>query len=59
MQTQAFPLAVTAIVLDPGEQILFSGSADGRIFINMLDIGLEEFSAVVSEDHMMVLSGHK
>ncbi|KAJ4972973.1 hypothetical protein NE237_006147 [Protea cynaroides] len=58
LQSRAFPLAVTAVVLDPGQQ-LFSGSADGRIFVDLLDIGLGEDPATDYEDHMMVLSGHK
>ncbi|XP_058093965.1 protein ROOT INITIATION DEFECTIVE 3-like isoform X2 [Magnolia sinica] len=59
LQTHTFSLAVTAIVLDPTEQFLFCGSADGRIFVNALDIGLQENPPIVSEDHSTVLSGHK
>ncbi|XP_077228204.1 protein ROOT INITIATION DEFECTIVE 3-like [Tasmannia lanceolata] len=59
LQTHSFSLAVTAIVLDPGEQQLFSGSSDGRIFINALDIGLQESPPIVSEDQSTVLRGHK
>ncbi|KAF6144630.1 hypothetical protein GIB67_006122 [Kingdonia uniflora] len=38
--TQVFTQSITAITHDPGEQLLFSGSTDGRIFVNSLDIGL-------------------
>ncbi|KAL6996991.1 hypothetical protein U1Q18_007115 [Sarracenia purpurea var. burkii] len=59
LQTQAFPQPITAIVLDPAEKMLFSGGADGRIFINTLDVGLVEGTSVVSEDEPTVLKGHK
>ncbi|PSR89544.1 Protein ROOT INITIATION DEFECTIVE like [Actinidia chinensis var. chinensis] len=58
LQTQVFPLPMTAIVLDPAEKMLFCGSADGRIFVNTLDIGLVEAASIVSEDEPMVLKGH-
>ncbi|XP_010248940.1 PREDICTED: protein ROOT INITIATION DEFECTIVE 3-like [Nelumbo nucifera] len=58
--TQAFPTSVTAIALDSEKQILFSGIADGRIFVNILNVGLGlENSAVISEGPSMVLRGHK
>ena len=50
---------MTAIVLDPAEKMLFCGSADGRIFVNTLDIGLVEEASIVSQDEPMVLKGHK
>ncbi|PIA63831.1 hypothetical protein AQUCO_00201277v1 [Aquilegia coerulea] len=60
VRTHAFPLAITAITLDPEERFLFSGSSDGRIFVNTLDAGLEEENEVLSEEQsLMVLSGHK
>ncbi|KAF8399922.1 hypothetical protein HHK36_015792 [Tetracentron sinense] len=59
LRSHAFSQAITAIALDPGEQLLFSGSADGKIFANALDIGLEENPSAVSEDLQMVLTGHK
>ncbi|GFZ17417.1 hypothetical protein Acr_26g0006870 [Actinidia rufa] len=58
LQTQVFLLPMTAIVLDPAEKMLFCGSADGRIFVNTLDIGLVEEASIVSEDEPMVLKGH-
>ena len=45
---------MTAVVLDPAEKMLFCGSADGRIFVNTLDIGLVEEAA-----EPMVLKGHE
>lgn len=59
LQTRAFKQPITAIVLDPAENMLFSGSADGRIFMSIFDVGLVEDSSVVSEDEQMVLKGHK
>ncbi|XP_058226358.1 protein ROOT INITIATION DEFECTIVE 3-like [Rhododendron vialii] len=58
LQNLAFPLPITASVLDPAENMLFSGSADGRIFMSMLDVGLVEDSSIVSEDEPFVLKGH-
>ncbi|KAH7865214.1 hypothetical protein Vadar_003769 [Vaccinium darrowii] len=58
LQTRAFPQPITAIVLDPAENMLFSGSADGRIFMSIFDVGLVEDSSVVLEDEQMVLKGH-
>ena len=46
-------MLMTVIVLDPAEK-MFSGSADGRIFVNTLDIGLVE-----EADEPMVLKGHE
>ncbi|KAL5991073.1 hypothetical protein ACLOJK_011979 [Asimina triloba] len=59
LQTHTFSGPVTAIVLDPAEQFLFCGTKDGRIFINALDIGLQDNPPVLLEDQMTVLSGHK
>ncbi|XP_034711979.1 protein ROOT INITIATION DEFECTIVE 3-like isoform X3 [Vitis riparia] len=58
LRTRVFPAAITAIVLDPGEQLLFSGSADGRIFVSMLDTGLVVDPFNVPEDRPIVLNGH-
>ncbi|WKA07929.1 hypothetical protein VitviT2T_025699 [Vitis vinifera] len=58
LRTRVFPTAITAIVLDPGEQLLFSGSADGRIFVSMLDTGLVVDPFKVPEDRPIVLNGH-
>ncbi|KAG2678577.1 hypothetical protein I3760_11G008900 [Carya illinoinensis] len=58
IQTQVYPLGVTASVLHPEEEILFCGCVDGRIFVNKLDIGLLEDSLFVAEDQAVVLKGH-
>ncbi|VVA21756.1 PREDICTED: WD [Prunus dulcis] len=59
MQTQVYPLAITAVVLHPAEQLFFSGSIDGRIFVNKLEIGLVENSLAAAEDKKSVIKGHK
>ncbi|KAG5537160.1 hypothetical protein RHGRI_024556 [Rhododendron griersonianum] len=59
LQNLAFLLPITASVLDPAEKMLFSGTADGRIFMSILDVGLVEDSSVVSEEEPIVLKGHK
>ncbi|KAE9445421.1 hypothetical protein C3L33_22680, partial [Rhododendron williamsianum] len=59
LQNLAFLLPITASVLDPAEKMLFSGTSDGRIFISILDVGLEEDSSTVSEEEPIVLKGHK
>ncbi|PON77335.1 Guanine nucleotide-binding protein, beta subunit [Parasponia andersonii] len=48
ISTVVYPLAITAVVLHPAEQILFCGSVDGRIFINNLDF----------DDQVVDLQGH-
>ncbi|XP_059444284.1 protein ROOT INITIATION DEFECTIVE 3-like isoform X1 [Corylus avellana] len=58
IQTQVYPVAITAIVLDPGEQLLFCGSVDGRIFVNRLDIGLLEDPFFVAQAQSVVLKEH-
>ncbi|KAA8542138.1 hypothetical protein F0562_023290 [Nyssa sinensis] len=58
-QTRAFPQPITAVVLDQSESLLFCGSADGRIFVNTLNLGMLEDPFDVSEDQPIVLSGHK
>lgn len=59
MQSQEYPLGITAIVLNPVERLLIAGSIDGRIFVTVLDIGLLEDPFVVEEDQPVVLKGHK
>ena len=59
LRTRVFPAAITAIVLDPGEQLLFSGSTDGQVFVTMLDTGLAGDPFDVPEDQPVVLNGHK
>lgn len=59
MQTQVYPLAISAVVLHPTEQLFFSGSIDGRIFVNKLEIGLVENSLAAAEDQKAVIKGHK
>ncbi|KAJ7956069.1 protein ROOT INITIATION DEFECTIVE 3-like [Quillaja saponaria] len=58
IQTLVYPLAITAIVLQQGERILFSGSMDGTIFANKIDIELEEGSSVMTMDRPTELKGH-
>lgn len=59
IQTQDYPLGITAIVTDPAEQLLFAGSMDGRIFVSVLDIGLLEDPFAVAGDEPVALKGHK
>ncbi|XP_050377623.1 protein ROOT INITIATION DEFECTIVE 3-like [Argentina anserina] len=60
LQTQIYPTAITALVLNPTEQLFYSGSIDGRIFVNQLEIGLVENDPLFpSEDQAVVLKGHK
>ncbi|PWA58701.1 G-protein beta WD-40 repeat-containing protein [Artemisia annua] len=59
LQTLSFPQPITAAVLDPAERFLFSGSADGRIFMSPFDVGLMKESCVDSKDVKIELSGHK
>ncbi|KAJ8752635.1 hypothetical protein K2173_005524 [Erythroxylum novogranatense] len=58
IQTQEYSIGITAIVLDPTEEHLFSGSIDGTIFINVLHIGLEEDPSIFAEDQPVELKGH-
>ncbi|KAL9375498.1 hypothetical protein Peur_032377 [Populus x canadensis] len=58
IQTQDYPLGITAIVTDPAEQLLFAGSMDGRIFVSVLDIGLLEDPFAVAGDEPVALKGH-
>ncbi|KAF5932974.1 hypothetical protein HYC85_029145 [Camellia sinensis] len=59
LQTRAFPLPITAIVVDPIDKKLFSGSADGTVFLNTLDFGVVEDTSIVLEDEPTLLTGHK
>lgn len=59
IQTQDYPLGITAIATDPAEQLLFAGSMDGRIFVSVLDIGLLEDPFAVAGDEPVALKGHK
>ncbi|MBA0707847.1 hypothetical protein Golax_019858, partial [Gossypium laxum] len=55
LQTLVYPMSVTAIALHPLERHLFSGSVDGNIFVNVLDIGAVEDCFVTTEDQAFVL----
>ncbi|GMQ09783.1 hypothetical protein CsSME_00053043 [Camellia sinensis var. sinensis] len=59
LQTRAFPLPIIAIVVDPIHKKLFSGSADGTIFLNTLDFGVVEDTSIVLENEPTLLTGHK
>ncbi|CAH1423206.1 unnamed protein product [Lactuca virosa] len=59
LQTWSFPQPITAMVLDPLERFLFSGSADGRIFMTPFDVGLMKEASFDSEDQKLELNGHK
>ncbi|XVF11549.1 hypothetical protein REPUB_Repub08aG0037400 [Reevesia pubescens] len=58
LQNQVYPTSITAITLHPVELLLFSGSVDGKIFINVLDLGPVEEPLVTTEDQAFVLEGH-
>ncbi|XP_076901969.1 protein ROOT INITIATION DEFECTIVE 3-like [Bidens hawaiensis] len=59
LRTWFFPQPITAMVLDLEERFLFSGSADGRIFMSPFDVGLMKESTVASEQSKVELTGHK
>uniref|UniRef100_A0A251U0T3 Putative WD repeat protein DCAF11/LEC14B n=1 Tax=Helianthus annuus TaxID=4232 RepID=A0A251U0T3_HELAN len=59
LQTWFFPQPITATVLDPAARFLFSGSADGRIFMTPFDVGLMKESTVESKQLTLELTGHK
>ncbi|KAM7475728.1 hypothetical protein LguiB_022971 [Lonicera macranthoides] len=59
LQTKAFPTPITAIVLDRAEKHLFSGTADGRIFVNAIDFRYVEDTCFSLGDQQIVLNGHK
>ncbi|CAK7336679.1 unnamed protein product [Dovyalis caffra] len=58
IQTQEYPLGITAIIINPAEQLLFAGSMDGRIFVSVLDIGLPEHPFAVAREEPVALKGH-
>ncbi|KAM1080565.1 hypothetical protein ACFX13_015484 [Malus domestica] len=58
MHTLVYPPGITAVALHPKKQLIFSGSIDGRIFVNKLEIGLVEDYLVGAEDQSPVLKGH-
>ncbi|KAL5721886.1 hypothetical protein ACHQM5_005472 [Ranunculus cassubicifolius] len=59
IRTYIFSQAITAIASDRQGQYLFSGNANGRIFVNLLDIGLDEENVILGEDQCLIaLSGH-
>ncbi|OMO84068.1 hypothetical protein CCACVL1_11024 [Corchorus capsularis] len=58
LQTQVHPTSITAITLDPVEQLLFSGSMDGNIYVNVLHLGQVEDPLVTTKDQAFVLKGH-
>lgn len=59
LQTFAFSTQINAIILDPGEQLLFTGSTDGTIFVSQFEIGLQDTAAIVTEDQSSRLTGHR
>lgn len=59
IQTRAYSESITAMTVDPVGQLLFSGSMDGRIFVNELEIGAMEDSLIPAEDQAVMLKGHK
>lgn len=59
LKTQAFPLPITAIALDPLENILFSGSANGTIFFNKFDAGLINDPFPDPFGEQVLLNGHQ
>ncbi|XVE56609.1 hypothetical protein DITRI_Ditri04bG0024700 [Diplodiscus trichospermus] len=58
LQTQVYSTSITAVALQPVKQLLFSGSVDGKIFINELDLSPVEDPLVTNEDQASVLKGH-
>lgn len=59
LQNYAYSVGVTAAATDPGEQLLFAGREDGKILVNVLDLGLHDNEATASEHESGVLHGHK
>ncbi|KAJ0049020.1 hypothetical protein Pint_15698 [Pistacia integerrima] len=60
IQTQVYPVGLTAILVDPVDLLMFVGSVDGRIFVNRLEIGIVlEDPIIVAEDRTSgMLKGH-
>ncbi|KAI5417240.1 hypothetical protein KIW84_042022 [Lathyrus oleraceus] len=59
VQTQGYPLAITCITLHQVESLLFCGAENGTIFVNKLDIGLEEgLNSIIRGNQSHELKGH-
>lgn len=56
--TQAFPSPITAVVVDTLENILCAGSAEGTVFLNNLDAGMED-PFPKPDGPQIVLRGHR
>ncbi|KAJ0977006.1 hypothetical protein J5N97_012480 [Dioscorea zingiberensis] len=59
MQNHVFPVAVTAIVVDPGEQTLLTGCEDGKIYMTAVIVGLDQDQTLIPGDEFGTLSEHK
>ncbi|XP_073007822.1 protein ROOT INITIATION DEFECTIVE 3-like [Typha latifolia] len=59
LQTQVLSVSVTAIAVDPAEQLLFSGGEDGAIYLSKLAIRMSDDPVVVSKDDCGILCEHK
>lgn len=49
LRSIVFPVAVNAVVLDPGEYALYAGGIDGRIFITALNFGVPTASGILAD----------
>ncbi|XP_022137408.1 protein ROOT INITIATION DEFECTIVE 3-like isoform X2 [Momordica charantia] len=58
MGSQAHTEGITAIVLHPTEQLLFSGSVDGQIFASKLEFGVDNCIAM-KDNQLLAPKGHK
>lgn len=56
--TQAHIEGITAIVLHPTEQVLFSGTVDGQISASRLELGFDN-CITVKENQILAPKGHK
>ncbi|XP_031738866.1 protein ROOT INITIATION DEFECTIVE 3 [Cucumis sativus] len=56
--TQAHIEGITAIVLHPTEQVLFSGTVDGQIFASRLEFGFDN-CITIRENQILAPKGHK
>lgn len=56
--TQAHIEGITAIVLHPTEQVLFSGIVDGQIFASRLEFGFDN-CINIKENQLLAPKGHK
>ncbi|CAN0905937.1 Protein ROOT INITIATION DEFECTIVE 3 [Linum grandiflorum] len=60
IQTREYPTGIAAATLHPTEPLLFTGSSlDGRIFVNILHLGLIDEPIAGIQEEMRVLKGHK